>query len=123
MTETRQTGQGMKPWVLHEVDKFVIKLLDDLLHGHVSVAAVLPVHLLLQGDGVELVLDHWSQWLPLHILLDHIRAVLGPIVVILHLPTQHGLLSHGQLELREVSQGLFNVGAIIAVYEPDLQFR
>ena len=40
----------------NEVSYFIIQLLDDVVH--VSVAAVLPVHLLPQGDGVELVLDH-----------------------------------------------------------------
>ena len=121
MTETRQTREGMKPWVLHEVNNLIIHLLDDVVH--VSVATVLPVNLLPQGDGAELVMDHQSQWFPIPLLLDHIRAVVGPIVVFLHLPTDHRLLSHSQLKLREVSQGLLDVGAIIAVYEPDLQFR
>ena len=57
MTETRQTGEGMKPWVLPEVSYFIMQVLDDLVH--VRVVTLVPVLLpQADGDGEELILDH-----------------------------------------------------------------
>ena len=50
----------------NEVSYFIIQLVDDVVH--ISVASVLPGHLLPQGDGVELVLDH--MWVPLSLFIN-----------------------------------------------------